>query len=679
MKVTPKKNAAESGRLIVLSAVLLLASIILSLVSFVHVTTWDAYDRQYVLRSMEQQALSQRVAKYTLAAAGGNEKAFVRLKETRERFEAVMAELKQGSKKDGLPPAPKEVAGRIQEVEEAWAGLSRSADTVLAGRESILVVRDFVNVITGIVPKLQETANEVVKALVEKNASPRQIYVAASQLMLAQRIGNGASRVLAGGRGAATAIDQFARDVDRFGSVVAGMRKGDSRLGIEKIQDPSIASRLEELSRLFVPVEDHAEEIIDAAPKLLPVLEAAAAVTAESEVVSVAITGLVAAFEQSPGRFSIGQYKIGPLTPVLFGVLGGLFFLLLSYLLLSDAKRRELESQQQNEKNQQAILRLLDEMGDLADGDLTVAATVTEDITGAIADSINYAIEALRDLVMTINSTAEKVSSSAQESRATAMHLAEASEHQADQITQATGAIENMTKAIDAMSKNASESAEVAQRSVEIASKGVTTVHRTIEGMDTIREQIQETSKRIKRLGESSQEIGDIVELIEDIADQTNILALNAAMQAAMAGEAGRGFAVVADEVQRLAERSGNATKQIEALVRTIQADTNEAVSSMEASTAGVVTGANLAEDAGEALKEIETVSNYIADLTGEIAKSAQQQSAEAVSINETMAVIQEITSQTSEGTAQTATSIGLLADTADELQRSVSGFRLPE
>jgi twitching motility protein PilJ len=318
-------------------------------------------------------------------------------------------------------------------------------------------------------------------------------------------------------------------------------------------------------------------------------------------------------------------------------------------------------------------------MGDLADGDLTVTATVTEDVTGAIADSINYAIEALRSLVTTINEISEQVSSSAQESRATAMHLAEASEHQADQITSATAAINKMASAVDQMSQEATESATVAQHSVEIAAKGNETVRRTIKGMDTIREQIQETSKRIKRLGESSQEIGDIVELIDDIADQTNILALNAAMQAAMAGEAGRGFAVVADEVQRLAERSGNATKQIEALVKTIQADTNEAVSSMEATTTEVVTGAQLAEDAGEALKEIESVSNHISERIQRVADTAQTQSDEAARVNDTMSVIQEITTQTSDGTNQTAAAIGALADMADELQRSVAGFRLPE
>ncbi|OQX42977.1 MAG: chemotaxis protein, partial [Candidatus Sedimenticola endophacoides] len=341
--------------------------------------------------------------------------------------------------------------------------------------------------------------------------------------------------------------------------------------------------------------------------------------------------------------------------------------------------RRELDSKRQNERNQQAILRLLDEMGDLAEGDLTVTATVTEDVTGAIADSINYAIEALRSLVTTINTTSEQVTASAQESRATAMHLAEASEHQAEQIANATTTVKNMTKTIEQMSREATETAEIAQRSVSIAGNGANTVRRTIHGMDTIREQIQETSKRIKRLGESSQEIGDIVELIDDIADQTNILALNAAMQAAMAGEAGRGFAVVADEVQRLAERSGNATKQIEALVKTIQADTNEAVSSMEATTTEVVGGAQMAEDAGEALKEIEGVSSQIAERIAHVSEAARSQAVEAARIDDTMNVILEITSQTSDGTNNTAVSIGKLAEMADELQNSVAGFRLPE
>ena len=354
----------------------------------------------------------------------------------------------------------------------------------------------------------------------------------------------------------------------------------------------------------------------------------------------------------------------------LIGLLGSIF---------SDGRKRERQATELNQRNQEAILRLLDEMGSLAEGDLTAKATVTEDITGAIADSINFAIDQLRTLVGTINDTAVQVAAAAQETQATAMHLADAAEHQAQQITSASAKINEIAASIDEVSKNSAESADVAQRSVQIAAKGAEVVRQTIQGMDNIRDQIQETSKRIKRLGESSQEIGSIIELINDISEQTNILALNAAIQAASAGEAGRGFAVVADEVQRLAERASSATKRIETLVAAIQSDTNEAVSSMEQTTAEVVAGARLAEDAGLALVEIEKVSNDLADLIQSISEASRQQSAAATNITATMTVIQEITTQTSLGASQTAESIGNLAQLAADLRRSVADFKLPE
>lgn len=396
-------------------------------------------------------------------------------------------------------------------------------------------------------------------------------------------------------------------------------------------------------------------------------------------------------------RDIISQWSILiPALGVFLGTLGGIFAL---YGLLKQAareqkrlaevealrQRQELEFDQdrarrmeeENEKSQSAILRLLDELSDLAEGDLTVNATVTEDFTGAIADSVNYAILQLRELVSAINTTADRVAQSSAQTQNTAVELAEASEHQAQEIAGVSAAINQMAVSIDQVSANASESAAVAQRSVAIAYNGAEVVQRTITGMNTIREQIQETSKRIKRLGESSQEIGDIVSLINDIADQTNILALNAAIQASMAGEAGRGFAVVADEVQRLAERSASATRQIETLVKTIQADTNEAVASMESTTSEVVKGANLARDAGEALQEVQTVSNTLADLIQNISNAAQQQATSAGHISGTMNVIQDITSQTSSGTLATARSVGRLNEMAAELQEKVLDFKL--
>ena len=327
--------------------------------------------------------------------------------------------------------------------------------------------------------------------------------------------------------------------------------------------------------------------------------------------------------------------------------------------------------------NQMAVLNLLDEMGDLADGDLTVRAEVRENITGAIADSINYTIDSLRDLVTGINRASEQVNTATGQAQATSVGLLAAAEKQSAQITETTEAVGNMTRSILQVSSNASQASQVAQRSLQAATQGSLAVQNTIAGMNGIREQIQETSKRIKRLGESSQEIGEIVELISDITEQTNILALNAAIQAASAGEAGRGFTVVAEEVQRLAERSSEATKQIGAIVKTIQTDTNSAVVAMEKSTEGVVEGARLSDAAGKALTEIETVSNSLARLIQSISSATEAQTEVASTVTKNMQQIQEITSQTTEGTKQTAESVGQLTKLSEELRDSVAGFKL--
>ncbi|MBJ88679.1 MAG: hypothetical protein CMO98_02375 [Woeseia sp.] len=369
-----------------------------------------------------------------------------------------------------------------------------------------------------------------------------------------------------------------------------------------------------------------------------------------------------------------------PILPILLLVLA---LVTLAVLVVLDWRRVALERLNreetlQSERNQRAILRLLEELGSLSYGDLTVEVTVTEDITGAIADSINYAIEKLRELVATINDTAIMVDSAATSTASIAADMASAAEIQNQEIVAATESIVSMATSIEDVSGNAERSSDVARHSVEVAHKGGEAVRRTIDGMNTIRETIQETSKRIKRLGESSEEIGNMIELINDIAEQTNILALNASIQASAAGDAGKGFAIVADEVQRLADRSANATKQIEALVRTIQADTTEAVVSMERSTTDVVGGALLAENAGAALDETEQVSNQIAKLVKSISASARQQASSATEMSSRTSRLREISDQTSKATVATAESISELSDLASQLRQSVAGFTLP-
>jgi twitching motility protein PilJ len=428
------------------------------------------------------------------------------------------------------------------------------------------------------------------------------------------------------------------------------------------------------VEELFRVIGGGKQRVLDSAPDLKQARQAAEAIVQSAP-------KLLNATSVTSDRINNleGERKLNMGSALAFGVLIVLALVMIGIQWTLDTRRRLAQTAATNERNQQAILRLLDELAGLADGDLTTSATVTEDFTGAIADAINYTIDQLRVLVSSINQTSRNVSQAAEDTQATALHLAEAAEHQAQEIAGASSAITEMAMTIDQVSSNAAESAGVADRSVALANTGSRVVQNTIGGMDMIREQIQETSKRIKRLGESSQEIGDIVSLINDIADQTNILALNAAIQASMAGEAGRGFAVVADEVQRLAERSGGATKQIEALVKTIQSDTHEAVTSMEQTTAEVVRGARLAEDAGVALEEIESVSKNLAALIQNISNAARQQASSAGHISNTMNIIQEITSQTSAGTTATAQSIGKLAAITNELRNSVAGFKLPD
>ncbi|HZV61390.1 MAG TPA: methyl-accepting chemotaxis protein [Methylophilaceae bacterium] len=372
-----------------------------------------------------------------------------------------------------------------------------------------------------------------------------------------------------------------------------------------------------------------------------------------------------------------GKARLWMVIAIVAGIGSLLLLVYIGYGQVSRARQQFLQIEQANLSNQEAILHLLDEMGDLADGDLTVKAQVTENITGAIADSINYTIDSLRDLVTEINRATEQVNEATAQAQSTSADLLKAAELQSQQISETGEAVTNMTRSILQVSSNAGQASQVAQRSLQAAAQGAQAVQNTIAGMNEIRSQIQETSKRIKRLGESSQEISEIVELISDITEQTNILALNAAIQAASAGEAGRGFTVVAEEVQRLAERSSEATKQISAIVKTIQTDTNSAVAAMEKSTEGVVEGARLSDAAGQALNEIETVTNNLARLIQAISTATVAQTEVAATVSRNMQQIQSITSQTTEGTKQTAQSIGQLTSLAEDLSQSVAGFKL--
>jgi len=658
----------------------LMALMVVFLLGFIGITIWvnilATEDEQYLDHSGELRVLSQELAKNAVEAAGGKPDAFTQLRQARDNFEKRWSYLVQGN--EGLPPSDEAIESGVQTT---WNSVKADSDQIIRSEEIILSVHEVAELLSETIPQLQVEYDEIVDILLESGAPAEQVAVAQRQSWLAERIVRSVNKVLAGGDDAVMAADAFGRDASLFGRVLNGMIQGNIAMNISQVTNEEAVYALAEVAELFEFVSGSVDEILETSPELFQVREASDNIFQNSRTLleqTSQLTNDIQSNAEDRSNIQIAGY----------GLAGIALIMAFFYFRREsdDAKAREEEAQQRekdtrltNEQNQVAILRLLDEIADLADGDLTASATVTEDFTGAIADAINFAIDQMRVLVSSINDTAVQVSSAAQETQATAMHLAEASEHQAQEIAGASAAINEMAVSIDQVSANASESSAVAERSVAIANKGSEVVQSTISGMDNIREQIQETSKRIKRLGESSQEIGDIISLITDIADQTNILSLNAAIQASMAGDAGRGFAVVADEVQRLAERSAAATKQIEALVKTIQNDTNEAVISMEQTTTEVVRGARLAQDAGVALEEIESVSNNLAELIQNISNAARQQASSAGHISNTMNVIQEITSQTSAGTTATAKSIGNLAEMANMLRESVAGFKLPE
>ena len=519
--------------------------------------------------------------------------------------------------------------------------------------------------------ELQTHLDAVIEHVLASRSTTRQAAVAQAQLWRLERIRTALrpSREIGD-------PDLVARDVELFNRVVTGFKNGDAELGLTRLGLSNIQASLTRIEQLFSGITEGVQRLRSTRESAMALPAVSASLIAAAPALTTESVGLVdriRVLEQQNGAYGSSQITVYVGIFLLIGLtlLGLIFYL--------GTRSRLQETAEANRVNQDAILRLLDEIEGLGEGDLTAEVTVTEGFTGAIADAINLTIAQLRELVSRIVDTAAKVSASANSTRSTVAQLTELSEQQAEEIAGASAAINEMATTIDQVSANAAESAAVAHRSVSIANKGAVVVRSTIAGMDNIRGQIQDTAKRIKRLGESSQEIGDIVSLINDIADQTNILSLNAAIQASMAGDAGRGFAVVADEVQRLAERSANATKQIAALVKTIQTDTYEAVSSMEQTTAEVVAGASLTEDAGIALSEIETVSTNLAELIQDISTAARHQATTAGHISKTMDVIQDITSKTLEGTSRTASSVDELAEMAIEQRESVSGFKLPE
>jgi len=616
---------------------------------------------------------TQRLAKSGGLAARGDVRTFPELQDSRDEFQKYLDVLNDGgfAYNSNVPSArtSEELISRLTELTKRYQDASNSATAILAAKNDLTNLGRNVAQVRAGAEELAGLSQQLTVALQQSGINPVQVLKINRMTFLAERLARGAAEILGADLISPEVPSLMGKDTNDFRDIVKALESGSEAMGIGAIGGENRA-RVVKLRESFAAFEENIKPILENVQKLVSARQSGRALQQGSE-------QLLSSVEQIQNGFAAENRNLPLIVALVFGLAMLAALALMAYLYLVNERTRGQQSELENKRNQEAILRLLNEMGDLADGDLTIRAKVTEDITGAIADSMNYTIDELRALVTGVNNASTQVSAKSQQAQAVSVQLLDAAEKQSKEIQSTTEQVLSVATTLSSVSTNAEESSKVALRSLAAADKGRLAVQNSISGMNDIREQIQETSKRIKRLGESSQEIGEIVELISDITEQTNVLALNAAIQAASAGDAGRGFSVVAEEVQRLAERSAEATKQIGAIVKTIQADTQDAVAAMEKSTTGVVEGAKLSDAAGQALSEIDSVTKNLADLIQRISSDTQAQAASANKVARNMQDILEINRQTTAGTQQTASSIKELAEVASDLKASVSGFKL--
>ena len=655
--------------------VLLITFILLALLMLFLNTRIASQVSASVTTATEMQMLSQRLARNTSLAVQGNAGAFEGVKDSRDRFRVDLDALTKGGSVKGVSvdfPNNEAVQTALNDVSARWDRVEKNANAVVDNQAALVSLSKGLDAINQGNNALLELAQQASTQIAQGGGSLREVDFSNQLAILSQRIAKNANALVSSDEIDPEVAFLLGKDSGSFKDILNGLLKGSDPLRLSPVHSDDARTTLVELQKRFTTYEAGVTAILQNMQRLVIAKQAGRGITQESEPLLADVTKLTSDYD---GQTASRNVTFG--AAMVFALFALLWLIALGKVFLDDARVRAFDSEQENKRNQEAILRLLNEMGNLADGDLTVQASVTEDVTGAIADSINFTIEELRTLVRGINSATDQVAKATTDAQAISNRLYEASQRQNKEIQQASASVLQMAQSINEVSQTASQSARVAQQSLAAAEKGGQAVHNQIAGMNEIRSQIQDTAKRIKRLGESSLEIGEIVELISDITEQTNVLALNAAIQAASAGEAGRGFTVVAEEVQRLAERSGEATKQIEAIVKTIQADTQDAVAAMEKSTVGVVEGTKLSDAAGQALDEIRKVSRELAELIGGISAQTQKQSASVSDVTRGMQGILKITEETTEGTKQTNVSIGQLSKLAAELRSSVAGFKV--
>ncbi|MGB7540798.1 MAG: methyl-accepting chemotaxis protein [Burkholderiales bacterium] len=677
----PLLGALRVGRQYTILGVLFVILFVAATIIVVIDNRAATYGTIYVSTSTQVRMLTQRIAKAAQTALIGNPVAFQQLQESRDQVIASLKLIAKGGRAGEvtLPPTSDAVMPVVEALAKEWEKTDRNVQLVLAQQKTLIGLGSAVRSINNNNPALLDLAEQIEGLKLQSQASAREISLAGQLVMLTQRLAKNANAMLGADVIDPEAAFLMGKDTNSFRELLQAMIKGSDAMRISATKDPETLARLADLDKTYQEFQVAVASILGNLQGLVNAKQAGRQVVDESEALLNSAQKLSDAYEHELAGRAVNFIALAVVILLGLGVIA-----MVVKVYLDDTRRRAAEAERQrtevestNRANQDAILRLMNEMGDLAEGNLTVKATVTESITGAIADSVNFTIDELKGLIGRINHAAAQVTTATEAAQKTSSQLLAAAEKQSREIRETSASVLSMAKAMNDMSASATQSASVARQSLGAAQKGTQAVQNSIAGMNEIREHIQDTSKRIKRLGESSQEIGEIVDLISDITEQTNVLALNAAIQAASAGEAGRGFTVVAEEVQRLAERSAEATKQIGAIVKTIQTDTQDAVSAMEKSTQGVVEGAKLSDAAGQALAEIGEVSQRLAQLIEGISATTQQQTKAASAVATSMQDILNITQQTTEGTKRTAVSIGQLAQLARELKGSVSGFKI--
>jgi twitching motility protein PilJ len=622
---------------------------------------------------------SQRLAKSVSQALVGSPQAFADVNESADVLVKTIRGLQSGDNNQRLQPLNSDMLPELDQVIPLVERAEKNAKLVMEQQSALTQIGAALRLINRQSADLLNATKSISALKQRQNAPLLEIAAAAELSTLTQRIGKSSNEFLTSEGASPETVFLLGKDLNSFREISNALLDGSADLRLQASDDPQTREQLVALIQMYEETRVQAVAILGNLEGLVAAREAQLAILEDSEPLR---RNLEVLQNSLSARTGVDGVIVASL--VLAAALAILSAAGLAYAQLKDSRRRQvaaddqrLDAKRVNDANEAAILRLMNELQSVAEGDLTQEATVTEDITGAIADSVNYTVEELRSLVSNVQNTASRVAKTTSEVDATSTELLAASTEQLQEIRETGNAVVEMAGRITAVSVRAQESARVARQSLLTAESGLHAVQNAIGGMNAIRDQIHDTSKRIKRLGESSQEIGEITELISDITEQTNVLALNAAIQAASAGDAGRGFSVVAEEVQRLAERSADATRQIAALVKAIQSDTQDAIGAMERSTQGVVEGAKLSDRAGSALSDIDQVSRRVADLIEQISDAASREAGLASEVALSIQHIFAVTEQTGQGTRVTAAQVQELSRMAEDLRQSVSRFKI--